>query len=67
MSEWPICPSCACSHGPTEDCITLEAVNCPEPVAKCKNMKCTYAGMDGERYGCAVCGDSYFLDYEEMK
>jgi hypothetical protein len=33
----------------------------------CPNMKCTYEGMDGERYRCAVCGASFFLDYEEMK
>jgi hypothetical protein len=44
---------------------------CTEPgqteYAKCPNMKCTYEGMDGERYRCTVCGESYFLDYEEMK
>ena len=34
---------------------------------RCKNMKCTYDGMDGERYRCDVCGESYFLDYEEMR
>ena len=34
---------------------------------RCKNMRCTYDGMDGERYRCDVCGESYFLDYEEMK
>jgi hypothetical protein len=28
---------------------------------------CTYEGMDGERYRCKKCGDSYFLDYEEMR
>lgn len=33
----------------------------------CPNMKCTYEGMDGERYRCAVCGESYYLDYEDMK
>lgn len=33
----------------------------------CPNMKCTYAGFDGERYRCRVCGDSYFLDCEEMR
>lgn len=30
-------------------------------------MKCTYDGFDGERYRCEVCGESYFLDSEEMK
>ena len=34
---------------------------------RCKNMKCTYEGMDGERYRCDRCGESYFLDYEEMR
>lgn len=33
----------------------------------CTNLKCTYEGMDGERYRCDVCGRSYFLDYEEMR
>ena len=33
----------------------------------CTNLKCTYEGMDGERYRCDVCGRNYFLDYEEMK
>lgn len=33
----------------------------------CENLKCTYEGMDGERYRCDVCGRSYFLDYEDMK
>lgn len=35
--------------------------------AGCPHMKCTYEGMDGERYRCRNCGLSYFLDYEEMK
>ena len=34
---------------------------------RCPNIKCTYEGMDGERYRCEVCGASFFLDYEEMK
>lgn len=33
----------------------------------CTNLKCTYEGMDGERYRCDVCGRSYFLDYEDMR
>lgn len=33
----------------------------------CDHLKCTYEGMDGERYRCDVCGRSYFLDYEDMK
>lgn len=27
----------------------------------CEHLKCTYEGMDGERYRCDVCGRSYFL------
>ncbi|MEH3108937.1 MAG: hypothetical protein PGN22_03095 [Agrobacterium cavarae] len=33
----------------------------------CPNMKEVGGGFDGERYRCAVCGKSYFLDYDEMK
>lgn len=33
----------------------------------CEHLKCTYEGMDGERYRCDVCGRSYFLDYEDMR
>lgn len=35
--------------------------------AGCPHLKCTYDGMDGERYRCRNCGLSYFLDYEDMK
>lgn len=34
---------------------------------KCPNIKETGGGFDGEQYDCEVCGESYFLDYEEMK
>jgi hypothetical protein len=27
----------------------------------------TYESFDGERHRCSKCGDSYFLDYEDMK
>jgi len=33
----------------------------------CKNMKSSYEGYDGERYRCAVCSRSVYLDYEDMK
>jgi len=33
----------------------------------CPHLKCTYEGFDGERYRCEVCGESYFLDYDEMR
>lgn len=38
-----------------------------EPFGRCPNLKETYSGFDGERYRCDRCGESYFLDYEEMK
>lgn len=34
---------------------------------KCPNLKNTYEGWDGERYRCEVCGENFFLDYEEMR
>lgn len=34
---------------------------------RCPNLVETYSGMDGERYKCAVCGEYFFLDYEEMR
>lgn len=34
---------------------------------RCPNLKNTYEGYDGERYRCEVCGESFFLDYDEMK
>jgi len=39
----------------------------PNQRGECENMKCTYEGFDGERSRCEVCGQTYFLDYEEMK
>jgi hypothetical protein len=35
--------------------------------SSCQNMTCPYEGYEGERYRCPVCGESYFLDYEDMK
>lgn len=34
---------------------------------KCPNMKKVLSDWDGEWYNCEVCGESYELDYEEMK
>ena len=35
---------------------------------ECPNLKETNpTDMSGERYRCAVCGYSYYLDYEDMK
>jgi hypothetical protein len=33
----------------------------------CPNLQDVGGGMRGERYRCEVCGESYFLDYDEMK
>jgi hypothetical protein len=35
--------------------------------SQCPNLKETGGGMAGERYDCDVCGESYFLDYDEMR
>ena len=34
---------------------------------RCPHIENTYNGMDGERYRCKLCGESYFLDYDEMR
>jgi len=33
----------------------------------CPHLKEVGGGFEGERYRCEVCGESFFLDYEEMK
>ena len=33
----------------------------------CPHLKETGGGFEGERYRCERCGESYFLDYEDMK
>lgn len=35
--------------------------------SRCPFLKEVGGGMDGERYRCDRCGESYFLDYEEMR
>jgi hypothetical protein len=35
--------------------------------SECLNMKETGGGFDGEQYECEVCGECYYLDYEDMK
>jgi hypothetical protein len=34
---------------------------------RCPNLKEVGGGMQGERYRCDVCGESYFLEYDEMR
>jgi hypothetical protein len=33
----------------------------------CPNLKETGGGFEGERYRCEVCGESFFLDYDDMR
>lgn len=33
----------------------------------CPNMKEVGGGFEGERYRCAVCGATFYLDYDEMR
>ena len=54
--ERPVRPAATCTDGHPRGRLD-----------QCKNMRCTYEGLDGERYRCDVCGRSYFLDYEEMR
>lgn len=65
-------------YHPTDDTVALrelrdcwsaaQKVSAGDTAKKCDHdYKCTYEGMDGERYRCTKCGDSYYLDYEEMK
>lgn len=35
--------------------------------SKCPNLYEDGGGMEGEQYRCDVCGEAYFLDYEDMK
>jgi hypothetical protein len=30
-------------------------------------MKEDGGGMEGEQYRCAVCGEAFYLDYDEMR
>jgi hypothetical protein len=33
----------------------------------CPHIKEVGGGMSGEQYKCDVCGERFFLDYEEMR
>lgn len=37
------------------------------PTSGCPNMECTSETMHGERYRCDQCGESYFIDYDEIR
>lgn len=49
--------------------MTRDKSKCDTPAkqVRCPNMKCTHEDADGERYRCEVCGESYYLDYDEIK
>ena len=38
-----------------------------EPAGTCPHIKETGGSFEGERYDCDVCGEYFFLDYEDMK
>ena len=40
---------------------------CNDGSASCPNIKEVGSGFSGERYRCEVCGESFFLYYEEMR
>lgn len=44
-----------------------KALQCPGPVTCRHCEEVSSLRMDGERYECKRCGDSYFLDYEEIR
>jgi hypothetical protein len=55
-------------------CLAKQGTNIPDPHNpghvlwwECLNLKEVGGGFEGERYRCDVCGESYFLDYEDMK
>lgn len=33
----------------------------------CPHIKCVYEGYDGERWSCDLCGQSFYLDYDDMR
>ena len=35
--------------------------------SQCPNLKEIGGGFDGEQYDCQVCGERYFLDYDDMR
>lgn len=35
--------------------------------SQCPNLKEAFGDMTGERWRCEVCGESYWLDYDEMR
>jgi transposase-like protein len=36
-------------------------------IVRCPNCIEVGGGFEGERYRCAVCGATYYLDYDEMR
>lgn len=35
--------------------------------SRCPNIKETGGGMDGEWWSCELCGERYYLDYDDMR
>jgi hypothetical protein len=40
---------------------------CKGGATSCPNLEETGGGMDGEQYNCKVCGEAFYLDYDEMR
>jgi hypothetical protein len=40
---------------------------CNDGSTSCPNIKNTYESMSGERWRCEVCGESFWLDYDDMQ
>jgi len=44
-----------------------QPAGCKDGSTDCPNLKNIYEGYDGERWQCEVCGESFYLDYDEMR
>ena len=51
---------------PEERAKVRAALGCTD-VMKCPHMNEVGGGFSGERYRCDRCGESYYLDYEDMR
>jgi len=40
---------------------------CKGGSTSCPNLKLVYAGYVGDRYICEVCGESFYVDEDEMR
>lgn len=40
---------------------------CKDGSTSCPNIKCLYEGANGERWRCGKCGESFWLEYDDMR